>query len=102
MVPSVPIAAECCLVKFAGVPCRVSEEKHHRLAVNEPAFGYLVNAVWHGRRFVKQVKRGRVSGMLAREPFRILFATRLRATKPTSAVPELVHARARDVKPMGR
>ena len=69
MVPEVALTAEIHAVELARVLRRVAKQKHHRLAVSESAFSDIEDFVRDAARFIEDVERGRVTGVLAGEGF---------------------------------
>ena len=80
----------------------VPEHEDHGLAVSQPTFSNLEDLVRNGRRLVKDVEACTVRSMLACERFAVVFLGTCRRTEPRVLVVVLVHAIARNSKPMPR
>ena len=89
-------------MKLTGVARRVAEQKHHRLAIGQPALGRRENRIIDAAGFIEDDETGARRIVLAAEGFRILRRARRRRAFPAFARPLAPERRGVDVEPVLR
>ncbi len=98
--PPSGVIAEGGTMEVTTVPCWVSEEEDHGLAVRQPSFPNLVNLVRDRARFVEDVPARRICRVLAGERLAVLFLRGLRSTVPIGWIALGVHLPGVALEPM--